>query len=106
MSLGHYVISPITRQRVIVADDQYPVDFYCPIDGTQLVEMPEFGSTVYDCVTCEAHYSVRNEKISLEELNKQARIYIERTRSRLERLGVEKSRLLSILRLAKHNSFD
>ena len=103
------IVRAADGKKIPIADNWEPCDLHCPIDGTQLAYYPDVtgdGAKYYPCVICKAMYSVRSGQISEDDLPKQARIYLDRTKRRLKEVNEEKSRLLKILELAKQNNFS
>jgi len=94
-----------TSGEIPIPDNWLPYTLNCPIDGTQLAEDIEYTGRTYPCVTCNALYSVRTGKLSQEQLESQARGYLQMTKKRLNEIEQEEKGLLRVLELARQNSF-
>ncbi len=111
--MSNYIASLSDKRNILLADNEIPINRYCPIDQTQLFK-EKFGreGPEYRCVTCDASYPLRDNEISEEELKRQGLIYFNSIKRELYEIEEElpeiekqKSRLLKIIEIAEQNSF-
>lgn len=77
-----------------LADNQYLVNAYCPIDGAQLVSENNYDYHGYRCQICHSLYSSTTD---VNKLERQARMFVKEYRQTADKLREKLSWLEKLL---------